>query len=109
MRSIIRRMISAVRTHTWPWFLVAALLLIVGFVLHDDIPQSMVRSAAVFLFLASCIRQVGALVRDNPTSAEMITRRSIEAGIAGTLADEAAARRRRRAARRANEPDPRVE
>ena len=69
----------------------------------------MVRSAAVFLFLAACIRQVGALVRDNPTSSEMITRRSIEAGAAGTMADEAATRRRLRAARRANSPDSRDE
>src|SRR4051794_29316567 len=102
-------MIRAMRTHTWPWFLLAAVLLIVSYLLRGGIPQSMVRSAAVFLFLAVCIRQVGALVRDNPTSAEMITRRSIEAGVAGTLADETATRRRLRAARRANAPDPRDE
>jgi hypothetical protein len=38
------------------------------------------------------------MVRDNPTSAEMVTRRSIEAGTAAMMAEESSRRRRRRAA-----------
>jgi hypothetical protein len=94
------------RTRTWPWFLLAAVLLIAGYVVHSGVPQSLLRSAAAFLFLAACIRQVGLMVRDNPTSAEMVTRRSLEAGVTGWMADDAAVRRRRRAAkRRADAPD----
>ena len=86
------------RTRTWPWFALAAVLLIAGYLLHAGIPQSMVRAAAVFAFLGGCIRQVGVMVRDNPTSAEMVTRRSIEAGTAAMMAEESSRRRRRRAA-----------
>ena len=90
-------MAGKLRTRTWPWFLLAAVLLIVGYLLHGT-PQLLAHGAAVFLFFAACIRQIGLMVRDNPTSADMVTRRSIEAGVTGWMADDAGVRRRRRAA-----------
>ena len=93
-------MAGKLRAHAWPWFLLAAVVLIVGYVVHGSVLQSVVRSAAVFVFLAACIRLVGLMVRDNPTSAEMVTRRSIEAGVTGLMAEDAGVRRKRRAAER---------
>ena len=96
------------RTRTWPWFLLDAVLLVAGYLLHAGIPKSMVLDAAAFAFLGGCIHQVGVMVRDNPTSAEMVTRRSIEAGTAAMMAEESSRRRRRHAAARGgNAPDSR--
>lgn len=88
-REYDRGMAGKLRAHAWPWFLLAAVVLIVGYVVHGGMLQSVVRSAAGFLFLAACIRLVGLMVRDNPTSAEMVTRRSIEAGVTGWMAEDA--------------------
>ena len=98
-------MVRKLKAHAWPWFLLAAVLLIVGYIVHGTVPQSLLRSAAVFVLLAACIRLVGLMVRDNPTSAEMVTRRSIEAGVAGWMAEDSAKRRKRRAAQRRAEAD----
>lgn len=99
-REYDRGVAGKLRAHAWPWFLLAAVVLIVGYVVHGGMLQSVVRSAAGFLFLAACIRLVGLMVRDNPTSAEMVTRRSIEAGVTGWMAEDAGVRRKRRAAER---------
>ena len=88
---------KTLRTRTWPWLVLAAGLLVVHYLIHDGIPRSILGAAAVFVFIGTCVRLVGLLVRDNPTSAEMVTRRSIEAGTAGMLADESGRKRRRRA------------
>jgi hypothetical protein len=60
---------------------------------------------AAVLFFAACIRQIGLMVRDNPTSADMVTRRSIEAGVTGWMADDSSVRRKRRAAERRADAD----
>jgi hypothetical protein len=93
------------RARAWPLFLLAAVVLIVGYVVHGGVLPSVVRSAAGFLFLAACIRLVGLMLRDNPTSAEMVTRRSIEAGVTGWMAEDASVRRKRRAAERRTDAD----
>jgi hypothetical protein len=99
-REYDRGVAGKLRAHAWPWFLLAAVVLIVGYVVHGGMLQSVVRSAAGFLFLAACIRLVGLMVRGNPTSAEMVTRRSIEAGVTGWMAEDAGVRSKRRAAER---------
>ena len=98
-------MAGKLRAHAWPWFLLGAVLLIVGFIVHGGILQSLLRSVAVFVILGGCIRLVGLMVRDNPTSAEMVTKRSIEAGVTGWMAEDSAMRRKRRAARRRADAD----
>jgi hypothetical protein len=94
------------RTRTWPWLVLAVVLLVVHYLIHEGIPRSILGAAAVFVFLGACIRLVGFMVRDNPTSAEMVTRRSIEAGTSAMLADESSRKRQQRAAaKRADAPD----
>ena len=90
------------RTRTWPWFALAAVLLFVGVVILRGDARSVVESAAVLLLVAACIRALGLAVRDNPVGGEMVTRRSIEAGVAGWMAEDSAKRRRQKAARRAS-------
>jgi hypothetical protein len=104
-RGYDRGVAGKLRAHAWPLFLLAAVVLIVGYVVHGSVLQSVLRSAAVFVFLAACIRLVGLMVRDNPTSAEMITRRSVEAGVTGWMAEDAGVRRKRRAAERRGDTD----
>jgi hypothetical protein len=89
-------MMTRLRTRGWPWFALAALLLFVGAVILSGTPQAVVNSAAGFTFLGACIRQVGLLVRDNPTQAETISRHDIAAGMAGSMAEESGRRRRAR-------------
>jgi hypothetical protein len=91
---IIGGVIKALRTRAAPWFAIAAVLLVIGYVVHQGIPQSMLRAAAVFVFLGACIKLVGLMVRDNPVSADMVTKRSIEAGVTGWMADDSARKRR---------------
>jgi hypothetical protein len=88
--------VRTLRTRGWPWFALAAVLLFVGAVVLSGTARSVVNSAAGFTFLGACIRQVGLLMRDNPTQAETITRRDIAAGMAGSMAEESARRRRAR-------------
>jgi hypothetical protein len=97
--------VSRIRTRAWPWFALAALLLFVGAVIVHGSARSVVESVAVFLLVAACIRALGLSVRDNPVGAEMVTRRSIEAGVAGWMAQDAADRRARRRARKRPPPD----
>jgi hypothetical protein len=87
---------TTLRTRGWPWFALAALLLFVGAVILSGTAQAVVNSAAAFTFLGACMRQVGLLVRDNPTQVETITRRDIAAGMAGSLSEESSRRRKAR-------------
>jgi hypothetical protein len=79
----------------------AALLLFVGAVILRGTPQAVVNSAAGFTFIGACIRQVGLLIRDNPTQADTISRRDIAAGMAAMMTEESS--RRRKARRKADE------
>ena len=87
---------TTLRTRGWPWFALALLLLVAGAVIVHGTARSVVESAAVFVFLGACMRQVGLLVRDNPTQVDTITRRDIAAGSAAMMAEESGRRRRAR-------------
>ena len=54
---------------------------------------------------AMTLALLGLLVRDNDVGAEMVTKRSIEAGVAGWMADDSAERRRRKAAAKRADDD----
>jgi hypothetical protein len=78
------------------WFGLAVLLFVASLFMHEGLAQSLVRTVGGVVFIATCIVLVGRGVRDNPVSADMVTKRSIEAGVTGWMADDEAARRRRK-------------
>jgi hypothetical protein len=94
------------RTRTWPWFVLAALLLIVALAALSGTPQAVVGAAAVFVFLGACIRMVGLLVRDNEVGSKLVARRGLVGGVAGGfagwMAEDSRVRRSRKAAERAS-------
>jgi uncharacterized membrane protein len=77
------------------WFALVVLLFVASLFMHEGIAQSLVRTVAGVLFIITCIVLVGRGVRDNPVSADMVTKRSIEAGVTGWMADDEARRRRK--------------
>ncbi|MEA2255667.1 MAG: hypothetical protein QOG35_1712 [Solirubrobacteraceae bacterium] len=85
------------RTRTLPWFALAALLCVVGFVAFSGTGQAILELAAVAALLGACIRYVALAVRDDSVRSLIVARR----GLVGWMAAESGSARRRRAAARA--------
>jgi hypothetical protein len=84
-------------TGALPWFVLGAVLVIVGsFALHDPTESYVVVAGMVVLF-AACVRYTVLAVRDDPLRSLMVARR----GLLGWMATESAGGRRRRARQRA--------
>jgi hypothetical protein len=84
-------MADLVRSRATPWFALAALLLAVALFALHGMAQSMVAAAALFTFLAACIRALVLTIRDDPESA-----RTIRGPVGRTLGIMGADRSRRR-------------
>jgi hypothetical protein len=76
-----------------PWFALVVLLFVASLFVHEGTVQSLLRVAGGVVFLATCIVLVGRGVRDNPVSADMVTKRSIEGGVSGWMASDEGRRR----------------
>jgi hypothetical protein len=65
---------DALRTRTWPWFLLAAVIFVAGvFVIGGDTGAILTGVAAV-IALAAAIRAVGLAVRDDPARQRLLGR-----------------------------------
>lgn len=89
------RLVRILRTRTFPWFGLAALLIVVDVVALHGTAQSVVGSVAFFTFLFAFIRYVGLGVRDDEVRSDIATRWWTGA----LLSEYAHGRRRRRGAR----------
>jgi hypothetical protein len=90
------RLARLLRTRTAPWFAADAVVLVLAVALLHGMTQSIAETAAIFGFLAVCMRYVGLAVRDDSTRSLMVARR----GLLGWMAAESSSGRRRRAASR---------
>ena len=86
-----------VATHTLPWFVLGALLVIGGSLAFHDPTASYLVFGGMVVLVAACIRYSVLAVRDDPLRSLMVARR----GLVGWMATETAGGRRRRARRRA--------
>jgi hypothetical protein len=78
------------------WFVLSALLCILGFVVFTGTAQAMVEAAAVLVLWGACIRYVMLAVRDDQVRSLIVARR----GLVGWMAADSGSGRRRAAARR---------
>jgi hypothetical protein len=81
-------------TRTYPWFALAAVVAVAGFVFVHGPAQGMVAAAAMFLFLGACIRGISLSVRDNPVSAKMLASRDLVHSALVSESSSSAQRRR---------------
>ena len=84
-------------TRALPWFLLGALLVLVGSVALHDPAESYVVVAGMVVLFAACVRYTVLAVRDDPLRSLMVARR----GLLGWMSAESTGGRRRRARRRA--------
>ena len=86
------------RRRTLPWFLLAAVLAVVGLAVLHGTAEAVVFVAAVGVMLGAAIRYVGLAVRDDPVSASVLSRDGliggVTSGISSMSAGESAAKRR---------------
>jgi hypothetical protein len=86
------------RRRTLPWFLLAAVLAVVGLAVLHGTAEAVVVVAAVGVMLGAAIRYVGLAVRDDPVSASVLSRDGliggVTSGISSMSAGESAAKRR---------------
>jgi hypothetical protein len=83
------------RTQARPYFALAALLAVAGFVFFQHTERGIVEVLALFVFLGACIRSAALAQRDDPATSPVAGRLLIS----GLMVDEsrrASARRRRR-------------
>jgi hypothetical protein len=85
----IRPDMTTLRTRSAPWFLLAAAICVVGFV----IGSAVLLAVALLVMLAACIRYVGLSVQDDPVRSRIVARRS---AIVGAMVYDGMAGRRRR-------------
>ena len=88
-------------TRALPWFVLGALLVIVGSFALRDPTESYVVVGGMGVLFAACVRYTILAVRDDPLRSLIVARR----GLLGWMATESAGGRRRRARRRAAHED----
>ena len=88
-------------TRALPWFVLGALLVIVGSFALRDPTESYVVVGGMGVLFAACVRYTILAVRDDPLRSLIVARR----GLLGWMATESAGGRRRRARRRAAAQD----
>jgi hypothetical protein len=81
------------RTHTWPWFALAALLGVIALAVLHGTPHHVLEVVAVFVLVAACIRAAGLGVRDNPVSGDMLRRNTGVGAWASWMAGESRPKR----------------
>jgi hypothetical protein len=90
----MRKFGRAFTTRAAPWFAVAAVLLVIAlFVVHGT-AAAMVAAAALFVFLAACLRALVLQLRDDPASG--MTIRGPVGRTLGVMGADAAHKRRGR-------------
>ena len=103
LRSLVRSwdapiMRAYFRRRTLPWFLLAAVLAVVGLAVLHGIAEAVVFVVAAGVMLGAAIRYVGLAVRDDPVSASVLSRDGliggVTSGISSMSAGESAAKRR---------------
>jgi hypothetical protein len=94
----MRRLARAFAIRAWPWFALAAVLLIVAVAVLHGTASAVDAAAALFVFLAACLRALVLQLRDDPGGATSI--RGPAGRTLGLLGADAAARRRGRRARK---------
>jgi hypothetical protein len=82
---------ATLRSRTWPWFALAAVLFVVGFALFSGSAQAVVEFAATMTLVGAAVRGVGLALRDDPVRQRLIARR----GLDGMMARETKAARTR--------------
>jgi hypothetical protein len=85
--------VTSLKTRSLPWFGLATVLAVLGFAALRGTPQGVAVAVAMLVFFGACIRAIGLAVRDNPVSAQMISRSDI---IHRTILSESGASRRGR-------------
>ena len=82
------------RAHAWPWFALAAGLLVVALAALHGMTASIVAAAALFVFLGACLRGLVLTLRDNGVAAT--TLRGPQSRTLALIGSDEAARRRGR-------------
>jgi hypothetical protein len=88
--------VSWLRTHTWQWFALAALLGVIAFTVLHGTPHHVLEVVAVLVLVGAMIRAAGLGTRDNPVSRDMLRRNTGTGALASWVADESRSGRRAR-------------
>jgi hypothetical protein len=88
--------VNWLRTHTWQWFALAALLGVIAFAVLHGTPHHVLEVVAVFVLVGAMIRAAGLGVRDNSVSGDMLRRNTGTGAFASWIADESRSGRRPR-------------
>jgi hypothetical protein len=78
-------------SRSWPWFSLAAALMLVACLAPNDIVAGVAALGALLSFLGACIHRLAQDVRDDPERLTPIVR---EIGVAGLIANELRANKR---------------
>jgi hypothetical protein len=92
----MRKLGRAFTTRAAPWFDVAALLLVIAFFVLHGTAAGIVAAAALFVFLAACLRALVLQLRDDPAGG--MTIRGPAGRTLGIMGADAAQKRRGRRA-----------